>query len=103
MLSVKRAQEIKSVFLNEIEETRTLPGRLVQPFFEMYNQELFPGRYAQIPCSCSPKEWIRMIEDVKNKVNEALQSVNQQPSEAVMEEPKEEPKKKPKAAVVNKK
>lgn len=102
MLSVKRAQEIKSVFLNDIEQSRTIPGRLVQPFYEFYNQEFRPGKYAQMPCTCSPKLWIQMVEEVKNEVNQVLSSVNEQPSEAVMEEPKAEPVKKKKGAAAGK-
>lgn len=104
MLTLKRAQEIKTVFLNDIEASRTLPGRLVQPFFEFYNQEFNPGRYAQMPCSCSPKEWIRMIEEVTTEVNNVLASAKQEVSNAVMDEPQPEDlkKKKVKAAGVNK-
>ena len=91
MLTVKRAQEIKNVFLNDIEASKTIPGRLVQSFFEFYNQEFRPGKFAQMPCTCSPKIWIQMVEEVKNEVNQVLSSVNEQPSEAVMEE---QPKKK---------
>jgi hypothetical protein len=94
MLTLKRAQEIKTVFLNDIEASRTLPGRLVQPFFEFYNTEFSPGRYSQMPCTCSPKEWMRMIEEVTNQVNEVLASAKQDVSNAVMDEPQPEDVKK---------
>lgn len=99
MLSLKRAQEIKSVFLNEIEQTRTIPARLVQPFWEFYRDEFRPGKFAGMPCTCQPKTWIQMVEEVKNEVNEVLSSVNEQPSEAVMEEPNPKPLKKKVTAV----
>ena len=67
-----RAIEIKRIFLDEIEKNRTIPGNMVQPFFDYYNGEFKPGTFAQIPCSCSPKTWIDMIKEVTDAVNEAL-------------------------------
>jgi hypothetical protein len=60
--------------LDEIEKNRTIPGNMVQPFFDYYNGEFKPGAFAQMPCTCSPKTWIEMIKDVTNAVNEALQT-----------------------------
>ena len=68
----QRAIEIKRVFLDEIEKSRTIPGNMVQPFWEFFSQEFAPGRYAAQPCTCSPKEWVSMVSDVTNAVNEAL-------------------------------
>jgi hypothetical protein len=73
-LTLEKAKQIKSVFLDEIERNRTIPGNMVQPFFDYYNGEFKPGTFAQIPCSCSPKIWIEMIKDVTNAVNEALET-----------------------------
>jgi hypothetical protein len=73
-LTLEKAKQIKSVFLDEIEKNRTIPGNMVQPFFDYYNGEFKPGAFAQIPCTCSPKTWIDMIKDVTNAVNEALQT-----------------------------
>jgi hypothetical protein len=73
-LTLEKAKHIKSVFLDEIEKNRTIPGNMVQPFFEYYNREFKPGAFAQMPCTCSGKIWIDMIQDVTNAVNEALQS-----------------------------
>ena len=92
MLTLKRAQEIKSVFLNDIEQSRTIPARLVQPLYEFYNQELRPGKYAQQPCGCNPKEWIRIVEDITQEVNKVLSEAEQ--SNAIVEEPQPEVKKK---------
>lgn len=104
MLTLKRAQEIKTVFLNDIEASRTIPGRIVQPFFEFYNQEFRPGKFASMPCTCSPKTWIQMVEEVTNEVNEVLKSAEQELSKAIVEEAKPEDvkKKKVKGADVNK-
>lgn len=103
MLSLKRAQEVKNVFLNDIEESRTIPGRLVQPFFEFYNQEFKPGAFASMPCTCSPKTWIQMVEEVKNEVNKVLSAAAGDAeaelyklSKAEVDEPKPEPVKKKK-------
>ena len=100
MLTLKRAQEIKNIFLNEIEITRTIPARLVQPFWEFYNGEFRPGRYSQQPCGCNPKEWIEMVNQVTKEVNQVLASAEQEQSNAVVEEAKEEPVKKKKVTAV---
>ena len=71
-LNKQRAIEIKRVFLDEIERNRTIPGNMVQPFWEFFSQEFAPGRYAAQPCTCQPKEWVSMVSDVTNAVNEAL-------------------------------
>jgi hypothetical protein len=73
-ITKQRAIEIKRVFLDEIERNRTIPGNMVQPFFDYYNGEFSPGAFAQMPCTCSPKTWIDMIKQVTDAVNEALQS-----------------------------
>ena len=67
-----RAIEIKRIFLDEIEKNRTIPGNMVQPFFDYFNGEFRPGAFAQMPCTCSPKTWIDMIKQVTDAVNEAL-------------------------------
>ena len=71
-LTLKRAKEIKMVFLDEIERTRTIPGHLVQPFWEFYSLEFNPGEYSAMPCTCSPKLWSQMMTNVTNAVNEAF-------------------------------
>jgi hypothetical protein len=73
-LTLDKAKQIKSVFLDEIERNRTIPGNMVQPFFDYFNNEFRPGAFAQMPCTCSPKTWIDMIKEVTDAVNEALQS-----------------------------
>jgi hypothetical protein len=73
-LTLEKAKQIKSVFLDEIEKNRTIPGNMVQPFFDYFNNEFRPGAFAQMPCTCSPKTWIDMIKEVTDAVNEALQS-----------------------------
>ena len=71
-LSLKRAKELKMVFLDEMERTRTIPANLVQPFWEFYSQEFNPGEYSAMPCTCSPKLWSQMMISVTNAVNEAF-------------------------------
>lgn len=71
-LTLKRAKEIKMVFLDEMERTRTIPGHLVTPFWEFYSQEFNPGEYSAMPCTCSPKLWSQMTISVTNAVNEAF-------------------------------
>jgi hypothetical protein len=73
-LTLHKAKQIKSVFLDEIEKNKTIPGNMVQPFFDYFNGEFRPGAFAQMPCTCSPKTWIEMIKEVSDAVNEALQS-----------------------------
>ena len=71
-LTLQRAKEIKMVFLDEIERTRTIPGGLVQPFWEFYSKEFNPGEFSAMPCTCSPKLWSQMMTSVTNAVNEAF-------------------------------
>jgi hypothetical protein len=77
-LNAQRAKEIRMVFLDEIERTKTVPGNLVQPFWEFYSQEFNVGRYSAQPCTCQPKEWISMVREVTEAVNEALSTENVQ-------------------------
>ena len=73
-LTLEKARQIKSVFLDEIERNRTIPSNMVQPFFDYYNGEFKPGAFAQMPCTCSGKIWIDMVKDVSDAVNEALKT-----------------------------
>jgi hypothetical protein len=97
-LTLKRAKELKMVFLDEMERTRTIPGHLVQPFWEFYSKEFNPGEFSAMPCTCSPKLWSQMMISVTNAVNEAfaedasLQLV-EVPQEVVEDEPKKKTKK----------
>ena len=104
-LTLKRAKEIKMVFLDEIERTRTIPGHLVQGFWEFYSQEFNPGEYSAQPCTCSPKLWSQMMTNVTNAVNEAFAedatlTLVEVPQE-VVEEPKKKTKKSQTADVVD--
>ena len=92
-LSVDKAKEIKMVYLNEIDQTRTIPGSLVQPFWEFYSQQFAPGKYSAQPCTCHPGTWVLMIDEVRAAVNEALSIVEVPVVEAVVEEPKKKSKK----------
>lgn len=93
-LTLKRAKEIKMVFLDEIERTRTIPGHLVQGFWEFYSQEFNPGEYSAQPCTCSPKLWSQMMTNVTNAVNEAFAEDATLTLVEVPQEVVEEPKKK---------
>jgi hypothetical protein len=93
-LSLQRAKEIKMVFLDEIERTRTIPGHLVQPFWEFYSKEFNPGEYSAMPCTCSPKLWAQMMINVTNAVNEAFAEDATLVLVEVPQEVVEEPKKK---------
>jgi len=94
-LSVDRAKYLKMVYLDEIDQTRTIPGRLVDPFWQFYSREFAPGKYSAVPCTCHPATWVSMIDEVRAAVNEAL-SIVEVPvveAEAVVEEPKKKSKK----------
>ena len=93
-LTLKRAKELKMVFLDEMERTRTIPGHLVQPFWEFYSQEFNPGEYSAMPCTCSPKLWSQMTISVTNAVNEAFAEDASLQLAEVPQEIIEEPKKK---------
>ena len=93
-LSLQRAKELKMVFLDEMERTRTIPGHLVQGFWEFYSQEFNPGEFASQPCGCTPKIWIQMMTNVTNAVNEAFAEDASLQLVEVPQEVAEEPKKK---------
>jgi hypothetical protein len=95
-LTLQRAKEIKMVFLDEIERTRTIPGGLVQPFWEFYSKEFNPGEFSAMPCTCSPKLWAQMMTSVTNAVNEAFAEDASLQLVEVPQEVVEEPKKKTK-------
>jgi len=101
-LTLQKAKQIKSVYLDEIDKTRTIPGILVAPFWEFYSQQFAPGKYSAQPCTCHPGTWVSMIDEVRAAVNEAL-SIVEVPvveAEAVVEEPKKKSKKLTTADVV---
>jgi hypothetical protein len=85
-LTLQRAKEIKMVFLDEIERTRTIPGGLVQPFWEFYSQEFNPGEFSAMPCTCSPKLWSQMMISVTNAVNEAFAEDGRIPLDQALDE-----------------
>lgn len=93
-LTLQRAKEIKMVFLNEIEKQRTIPGHLVQPFWEFYSQEFNPGEFSAQPCTCTPKYWAQMVTNVVNEVNAAFAEDATLQLAEVPQEVVEEPKKK---------
>jgi hypothetical protein len=96
-LTLQRAQEIKRVFLNQIEESRTVPAHMVQPFWEFYSQEFSPGEFTHQPCTCTPKYWLQMVTNVVNAVNEAFaEDASLQLAEVPQPPQEEEPKKKSK-------
>lgn len=100
-ITKQRAIEIKRIFLDEIEKNRTIPGNMVQPFFDYYNGEFNPGAFAQIPCSCSPKTWIEMIKQVTDAVNEALNTEDVQVVENLVQAQEEQEVAKKKSKKVN--
>ena len=99
-LTLKRAKEIKMVFLDEMERTRTIPANLVTPFWEFYSQEFNPREYSAMPCTCSPKQWSQMMINVTNAVNEAFAEDASLQLVEVPQEVVEEPKKKSKKSKV---
>ena len=99
-LTLQKAKQIKSVYLDEIDKTRTIPGILVAPFWEFYSQQFAPGKYSAQPCTCNPGTWVSMIDEVRAAVNEALSIVEAPVVEAAVEEPKKKSKKSQTADVV---
>ena len=99
-LTLQKAKQIKSVYLDEIDKTRTIPGILVAPFWEFYSQQFAPVKYSAQPCTCNPGTWVSMIDEVRAAVNEALSIVEAPVVEAAVEEPKKKSKKLTTADVV---
>jgi hypothetical protein len=67
-MSKERAEGIQRTLLNEIIDT--IPSRLVEPFWETYQQEV--GRLKTRPCTCTPKYWLQMVEELREAVNQSL-------------------------------
>jgi hypothetical protein len=68
IMSKERAEGIQRTLLNDI--TDIIPARLVDPFWETYQQEV--GRIKSRPCTCTPKYWLQMVEELKTAVAESL-------------------------------
>jgi hypothetical protein len=63
------AQRVKEDILDKISDQ--IPSQLVNPLWNVYLDEFNPtNRHA--PCGCSPKEWVGILNNVRNRVNEAL-------------------------------
>jgi hypothetical protein len=63
------AQRVKEDILDKISDQ--IPSQLVNPLWEAYLEEFNPAnRHA--PCTCSPREWVGILNKVRERVNEAL-------------------------------
>ncbi len=69
MLTYQRAQVIREQFMNQIIRTGNIPAELVHPFFDYYNTEFRPGAYGSLPCTCNPRTWSEMVEQVTSEIN----------------------------------
>jgi hypothetical protein len=66
-VSFERWQQVAEEFLNEIIRTNNIPANKVHPFWNFYHTEFKPGYYDSMPCTCSGKEWSKLVEQVINQ------------------------------------
>ena len=52
--------------------TTHIRASMVPLIYNYYNTEINPGRYREIPCTCSKQEWIRILSECRIAVDEAL-------------------------------
>jgi hypothetical protein len=78
-----QALEVKELLLKI---TDHIPANLVDPIFNYYSSYVAPG--AAKPCTCQPKYWNQMLEELKTKVEVTLASY-----EATINTPKSNRKK----------
>ena len=65
----EQALEVKQILL---QIAGSIPANLVDPIFNYYKTYINSG--AAKPCTCSPKYWNQMLEELKNKVEATLAS-----------------------------
>ena len=65
-----RAQYIKDNYLDKM--THRISGSIAEEFFQVYNTEVNPGRFKEMPCGCSPTTWKNMISETASMVDRVL-------------------------------
>ena len=68
-MTLEQAQEVKDM-LKTIHDH--IPASHVDLIFHYYKSYIDP--HAGKPCTCSPKDWNRMLAELKNKVEETIKS-----------------------------
>ena len=71
-MTLEQAQEVKDI-LKTIHDH--IPASHVDLIFHYYKSYIDP--HAGKPCTCSPKDWNRMLTELKNKVEATLASYEQ--------------------------
>lgn len=71
-MTLEQAQEVKDM-LKTIHDH--IPASHVDLIFHYYKSYIDP--HAGKPCTCSPKDWNRMLAELKNKVEETIKSYEQ--------------------------
>ena len=71
-MTLEQAQEVKDI-LKTI--TDNIPATHVDRIFHYYKSYVNPD--ANKPCTCSPKDWNRMLIELKDKVEVTLTSYEQ--------------------------
>lgn len=72
LLTKERAEGIQRTLLNDIQTT--IPARLIEPFWETYQEIL--GTVKSRPCTCTPKYWLQMVEEMRDLVRKSLEHHN---------------------------
>lgn len=67
-MTKERAEGIQRTILNDISDV--IPARLVGPLWETYQIEV--GRIKEQPCTCTPKYWMQVVEELRKAVYDAL-------------------------------
>ena len=69
-MTKERALEIRDTMLSQM--TYRISGRLADEFYQVYNNEINPGRYRAQPCTCDPSTWRNMINETKAFVDRVI-------------------------------
>jgi len=73
-----QALEVKELLLKI---TDHIPANLVDPIFNYYSSYVAPG--AARPCTCQPKYWNQMLQELKTKVEVTLSSYGEEDKQEV--------------------
>jgi hypothetical protein len=72
LLTKERAEGIQRTLLNDIQTT--IPARLIEPFWETYQEVL--GTIKSRPCTCTPKYWLQIVDEMRELVRKSLEHYN---------------------------
>lgn len=69
-MTQERAQWILDNVLSKVNSR--IPQDMVPILFDIYNKEIAPNRFREVPCSCNPSIWRDIIAQTRGRVDEVL-------------------------------